>query len=154
MDDLSRQYEQRITRYNKLIADSIQVPGTFQTNLPMIRQLNAEIAAILDKMVGQLAMVKKSDTNFIAQRDQLYKNLKRIHTESNALAQDRDTLETLRRIREFNETESTTSVNLYMIFFLIFALIVLLVLVLKGTGQKNDMTMTTPSSPAAMPAFA
>jgi hypothetical protein len=154
MDDLSRQYEQRITRYNQLIADSIQVPGRFQSNLPTIRRLNAEIAAILDKMVAQLAMVKKEDRNFIAQRDQLYKNLKRIHQESNALAKDRDTLETLRRIREFNETETKSSVNLYMIFFLILALVVLLALVFKGTGQKNDMTITTPSSPAAIPALA
>jgi predicted RND superfamily exporter protein len=154
MDDLSRQYEQRITQYNKLVADSIQVPATFQSNLPKIRQLNAEIATILDKMVAQLAMVKKSDSNFIAQRDQLYKNLKRIHTESNALAQDKDTLETLRRIREFNETEATVSVNMYMIFFLILALIVLLALVFKGKGQTNDMTITTPSSPAAIPALA
>ena len=154
MDQLSRQYEERITRYNKLIADSIQVPSTFQTNLPVIKQLNAEIATLLDKMVAQLAMVKKNDTNFIAQRDELYKNLKRIYKESNALAQEKDTLETLRRIREFNETEATVSVNMYMIFFLILALIVLLALVFKGTGQKNDMTMTTPSSPAAMPAFA
>ncbi len=154
MDDLSRQYEQRIARYNQLIAESIRAPGTFQRNLPRIRELNTEIAGILERMVAQLAMVKKEDTNFLAQRDELYKNLKRIYKESNALAKDNDTLETLRRIREFKETESTTSVNLYMIFFLILALIVFVALVFKGPSQKNDMTITTPSSPAAIPALA
>jgi hypothetical protein len=154
MDDLSRQYEERIARYNKLIADSIQAPDTFQSKLPTIRRLNAEIAEILDKMVAQVAMVKKSDANFIAQRDELYKNLKRIYKESNALAKDRDTLETLRRIRTFNETETTTSINLYMVFFLILALVVLVVLIFKRPSQNSDMTITTPSSPAAIPALA
>jgi predicted RND superfamily exporter protein len=154
MDDLSRQYEERIARYNKLIADSIQAPDTFQSKLPTIRRLNAEIAEILDKMVAQVAMVKKSDANFIAQRDELYKNLKRIYKESNALAKDRDTLETLRRIRTFNETETTTSINLYMVFFLILALVVLVVLIFKRPSQSSDMTITTPSSPAAIPALA
>ena len=152
MDELSRQYEQRIARYNQLIAESIQTPSRFRSNLVTIRQLNAEIAGILDKMVAQLAMVKQNDANFIAQRDQLYKNLQRIQKESNALVSDRDALETLRRIREFDETRETTSVNLYVVFFLILALVVSIVLIFKGPAQ-SETAMITPSSPAAMPAF-
>ena len=152
MDDLSRQYEQRIARYNQLIADSLQTPSKFQKNLVTIRQLNAEIAGILDKMMGQLAMVKKNDTNFLAQRDQLYKNLQRIQKESNALAQDNDTLETLRRIREFETTDSSSSLRTYLIFFVVLAIAVIVAIVFKGAPQ-SESAITIPSNPAAIPAF-
>lgn len=151
MDELTRQYQERIDRYNALVAESLQSPSKFRANVESIRRLNAEIATLLDKMMGQLAMAKRNDTNFIAERDQLYKNLARIQKESNALAQDKDTLETLRRIREFDETETKTSLNIYVIAFLVLALVVLMVLVFKR--PQSDMTMTMPSNPAAIPAL-
>lgn len=153
MDDLSRQYQQRIDRYNQLIDDALKTPANLQRNLAQIKTLNVEIAAILDKMMAQLAMVKKNDSNFLAQRDQLYKNLARIQKESNALAQDKDTLETLRRIREFDESETKSSLNIYVVAFLILALVVLMVLVFKRPTSQSDMTTTMPSNPAAIPAL-
>ena len=153
MDELRRQYQRRIDQYNALVADSIQSPKKFDANLVTIRRLNAEIATLLDKMMGHLAMVKRNDTNFIAQRDQLYKNLARIQRESNALTQDKDTLETLRRIREFDESETKTSMNIYVIAFLLLAVVVLIVLVFKRPAAQSDMTITMPSSPAAIPAL-
>lgn len=153
MDELTRQYQQRIDRYNQLIDDALKTPANLQRNLTQIKTLNVEIGAILDKMMGQLAMVKKDDSNFIAQRDQLYKNLQRIRKEANALAENKDTLETLRRIREFDESETKTSLNIYVVAFLILALVVLMVLVFKRPAPQSDITMTMPSNPAAIPAF-
>lgn len=153
MDELARQYQQRIDRYNQLVGDGLKNPGNFRKNMNQIKTLNIEISAILDKMMEQLAMVKQDNASFIAQRDQLYKNLQRIRREANALAQDKDTLETLRRIREFDESESKTSLNIYVVAFLILALVVLLVLVFKRPAPQSDMTMTMPSNPAAIPAF-
>lgn len=153
MDELARQYQQRIDRYNQLVGDGLKNPGNFRKNMNQIKTLNIEISAILDKMMEQLAMVKQDNASFIAQRDQLYKNLQRIRREANALAQDKDTLETLRRIREFDESESKTSLNIYVVAFLILALVVLLVLVFKRPAPQSDMTRTMPSNPAAIPAF-
>jgi hypothetical protein len=153
MDELSRQYEQRIDRYNKLIADAIRNPAAGQRSLSQIRRLNTEIEGLLDKMMGQLAMARRSDAAFRAEKDKLYENLKRIQQDSNALTQDKDTLETLRRIREFRETDTSFSLSIYMIAFVVLALVVLLVLMFKRPSSQADMTSTIPSSPAAIPAL-
>ena len=153
MDELSRQYEQRIDRYNKLIADAIRNPAAGQRSLSQIRRLNTEIEGLLDKMMGQLAMARRSDAAFRAEKDKLYENLKRIQQDSNALTQDKDTLETLRRIREFRETDTSFSLSVYMIAFVVLALVVLLVLMFKRPSSQADMTSTIPSSPAAIPAL-
>lgn len=147
MDLLESQYQTLLREYDGVAAEVLRNPSTLSAQLPRIQSLQAQISAVLDKMMQQLAMVKQG-TSLDAKRAQLLQQLQRIQRDYNDLRTSTDKLETLRRIRAFEDDSWKSRVRLYVVLFSILALVLLGVLLWKR--QTPEITATIPSSPAAM----
>jgi hypothetical protein len=146
MEELDSEYATLRTQYDTLVKETLADPSKVSANLPLIEQVNQQIAGVLDKMLTQLQFARQGE-NSDAYRQELIEILQKIQSDYNGLKTGTDKMETLRRIRAFQDTSWKSTLNIYIGLFLIFGVILLLVILFR----RQDKTSTTaPTTSAAM----
>jgi len=149
MNESKARYDQLVAQYTQLIDETIASPSKMNENLPKITSTANQLAAVLEEMTRQLAMVSSPTSTLESERDLLVQRLRQIQLDYNGLLQNTDKLETLRRIREYQDTSWRSSFNLQLGFFLGLAIVLLLVVVFlrqRATTTSNPISATTSPS--------
>ena len=151
MEELRAEYAKKSIEYDTTIQQALAKSDP--SAIPRIKELNADLAKALDKMIEKLAMAKKDTPLLQRERDILIEKLRRIQKDYNGLIVNTDNLETLRRIREQEGGDTRRQLYRYLAFFFILCVgILLLILFVKG-GQKKDSTATSAATPSMTPPF-
>lgn len=153
MDELKTRYTSLMRQYNVLAQETLQNPSRLNQNVARIIQINTQISAVLDEMIGILTLAKSSTTQMTQYRDELLKKLEKIQADYNGLVRDSDKLSTLRRIRAFEDDSWKRTLRLYLFAFLAVVVLVGLILIFKKKPQTADMIPAMPASAAAIPAL-
>jgi predicted nuclease with TOPRIM domain len=143
MDELRKEYKQLLTEYDRLIAE-----GDVK-NYDRIKELNVQIARVLEQMLTILARVRDSINNTQEYRDTLVEKLKRIQLDYNGLLQTTDKLETLRRIRAQEKDDSRGLLFNYLIALAVLIGLVLLVMIVRTWFYRRSTSAST-TSPATI----
>lgn len=152
MDELNKKYTSLTSQYDKLVQETLAEPSKLDQNVEQVIQINTQISSTLDEMIGILTLAKSSNSDMLLYRDELLAKLDKIQKEYNGLINNSDKLETLRRIRAFQDESWKGTLHMYLFAFIAVTILVGLVLMFKKS-QNADMTATTPTSPAIMPAL-
>jgi hypothetical protein len=151
MEELRTTYAAKMKEYDDTIKDALESRDA--TKVEKIRQLNAEIGKLLEKMIEQMTFLKQDTPLLKRERDILVEKLRRIQMDYNGLLVNTDELETLRRIREQEGGLAKRDLYRYLAFFFIVAIgIVLLLMFVRGQSRMKS-TETSTSVPSTMPPF-
>ena len=148
MDELKAKYQRLSADYDKLVNDALLTRDASQ--LPKIKQLNADISKTLNAMIEKITFMRKETPNLKVERDELVRKLGRIQSDYNGLIANTDNLETLRRIRQQESGNGAAQLYWYLIAFLLIALLLLLYVVFYG---KREATPTMASAVPTTAAF-
>lgn len=153
MDELNARYTSLMSEYNRLADDALANPSKLNENVAKIVQVNTQISALLDEMIGVLTMAKSSSSQMTTYRDELIQKLEKIQSDYNGLVRDSDKLTTLRRIRAFEDESWKRTLRMYLFVFLALVVVIGILLFFKRKSQNADMIPATPASAAAIPAL-
>lgn len=145
---MDAQYQRLAEQYQALADDAIANPSKLQANTEKMKELNLQMAQLLDSEIAGLTSAGARG-ELATQRDELVEKLRRIQKDYNGLLVNTDKMQTLRRIRGFQEEDWKGKLKLYIIFFSILAGIMLLLVLFKR--QKTESTNIAPISPTSMP---
>lgn len=149
MDELRAAYTRKINEYDETIKSALERRDT--TQVEKVKQLNAELSKLLEKMIETMTFLKKDTPRLEKERDELVKKLRRIQMDYNGLLVNTDALETLRRIREQEGGMAKRDLYRYLAFFFVVAIgIVLMMLFVKGQSRMKS-TETSTSVPKITP---
>lgn len=143
MDALRKKYETQLKEYDTLVNKAIGADDVSQ--LPKLREMNAQLAKLLNDMIEQITFLKKNTPSIKKERDELIERLRQIQRDYNGLLVNTDKLETLRRIRQQESRESNRQLYLFLLFF--FIVCVAIVAYLMFMTQRNDTTAPSASIP-------
>lgn len=149
MDSLRQKYETQVKEYDRLVDEAIKAGDVSQ--IPKLREMNAQLAQVLNDMISQLTFLKQNTPNLKKERDELIERLRQIQRDYNGLLVNTDTLETLRRIRQQESRESDRQLYWFLIFFMVVCIAI--VAYLLFVGQTKERTAASARIPPRTPAF-
>ena len=140
MDILENTYVQKRARYESLIAQNDPAKVT------ELKSLNAELAAILQKMLVEVSRVKQDAGKIDTYRNELIGKLIKVQNDHNIMLQQKDQLETLKLLQGHERVKFDATFFWYALFLGIVSIAFILVLMWKGHKAPAIPAMT--SSPA------
>ena len=146
MDTLEQTYVEKRRRYDQLIAQNDP------RKMDDIKNLNKEIAKILQAMLVELSKVKDDAGKIDVYRDELIKKLVSIQNDHNAIITKKDHETTLKELKKNETVAFNESFFWYGVFLVIVTIAFVAVLMWKG-GYKEPIIPTAISNPATMAPF-
>jgi hypothetical protein len=143
MDTLEKSYVQKRAQYEALIAQNDP------SKVSELKDLNAQLAKILQSMLVELSTVKNDATKIDAYRDELIKKLIKVQNDHNAMLQQRDHVNTLRELKGHEQSRFNATFFWYALFLAIVSIIFVIALMWKG-GYKAPAMPTMISNPTTM----
>jgi hypothetical protein len=149
MDELRSKYMNKTAEYDAAIQQALATNDS--SMVARIRQMNTDIAALLDKMIESLTFTKSDTPLLIKERDGLVEKLRRIQLDYNGLLVNTDTLETLRRIREQEGGNAKRDLYRYLALFFVLCVGVILMIFFVKRGGQSASTATSAATPSMTP---
>lgn len=146
MDSLEQSYVEKRRRYDQLISQNDP------RKMDDIKNLNKEIAKILQSMLVELSKVKEDAGKIDAYRDELIKKLVSIQNDHNAMITKKDHETTLKELNRNETVAFNANFFWYAVFLVIVTIMFVGVLMWKG-GYKEPIIPAAISNPTTMPPF-
>jgi hypothetical protein len=145
MDALELEYRQKKNEYDTLIASS-------NPSVEHLKEVNLELAEILNEMLKELAKVKETAGHIESVRNDLVRKLVKIQKEYTAIIGDVDQVETLRAIHSHEDAKFKAVFFWYGLSLALLSIVFFFVLMWKG-GYKAPTMPTMMSSPTTTAPF-
>ena len=149
MDELRTKYMSKTAEYDAAVQQALATNDS--SMVARIRQMNTDVAALLDKMIQALTFTKSDTPLLIKERDGLVEKLRRIQVDYNGLLVNTDTLETLRRIREQEGGTAKRDLYRYLALFFVLCVGVILMVFFVKRGGQNASSATSAAAPSMTP---